>query len=303
LLLASAVAAAPLPPNTEEVAMVLCAPGVDCELRKLAIEAAMQPMPTLDLVVALSDTVEAWTYAVERLAEIDGRLVRAREALAARDLSTAAAALDEAATLLHETPDDVPQKSLFDLYFLRGTVLLANGDPGAAAWFDRAAAVAGSQPPRLPASGEAVVAFARAQDRVRRGRSSRVSLQTPAPGGNWAVDGISADVAALSTTLPAGAHRVTAHVPGRALTWSAALDTSERARVSLTVDFSPEMPAQDVSAAVQSFAAGGDPSARAGRALADWCHPREVHRVVLVVAGPQGDTRLTFDPGLFQFGR
>jgi hypothetical protein len=294
-----------VPPDADEVTLLLCAPASTCaeEARWIDERAAG---PVLLFVEALATAAEDHAVAAERRRRLDEALSRARAEYDAGRWVTADTALSDAEALLLDVPGPIPQQALFDLLFLRGATALARDNPQSPGWFAQAAAVAWNRTVALPvADGPVASAYHAAQHALLHAPTGTLALAAPPAGAVWALDGIELGAAAAEVQVFPGPHRLTASIPGKARSWVELVEVRPGARVPVEARFAPDLEAEAIAGAIRGVFAGGEVEGGAVDALSAWITQRGLDAVTLAwVDGTPFSTRqMRFDPRLRRFER
>ena len=294
-----------VPPDAEEVTLLVCAPGSSCAEEARWID-ERSAGPVLLLVEALAAAAEDHAEAGERRRRFDEALARARAEFDARRFVTADTALSDAEALLLEVPGTIPQQALFDLLFLRGATALSRENPQAPGWFAQAAAVAWNRTVVLPVpEGPVAEAYYAAQHALLHAPTGVLLLAEPPTGAVWAIDGIELGNTTAQVVVFPGPHRLTASIPGKARTWVDLVEVRPGVWVSVQARFPPDVEGEAVAEAVRQVFAGGEVDADAVDALSAWVTQRGLVAVTLTLVdgSPFAQRSIRFDPRLRRFER
>lgn len=258
---AAAVEVAAVPPGVRSVTVLVCerTDGCPAEARALGDHLEALGLPYL----TLASVVDAGPGGGQARAAYDAAMAAVARAPTLANLEAAHAAQ-------RALPLTLPPDAVFTLTVRLGAARLAAGKADAADHaFVEAAQISGGRVINLPQIPEPALARYLYLASAAAGPGGQLQLDADVPGVVY-IDGVRAGPTPLTTTLPAGWHRVTVERPGRRSAWLSELSASPELPTIAHAEIASDDGQGFLTAAVQGAIRGVAPPADAAAALSAW---------------------------------
>jgi len=206
---------------SQRVTLVLCPDVTACADQMMWISGLKE---TTGDSILLADTVlelegGGWKDGIPIADRLRADLDKARTEMAARRTTSADGALEDAREAVDRWNGTVSGQDLFDLYYLRGALRLAQDRPATDA-FRQAAILAWNRTVTFPLDDEAAAtAYYAAQAAVLAEGTGTIHVESMLPSATIALDGVPLGPAPVDVHAFSGRHRLTATQEGTTLRW------------------------------------------------------------------------------------